>query len=363
MNISNQSKRTIDSCRFCWMCRHICPIGNATGKERNTARARALSLSLVERGAAKLEKDIVDNIYECALCGGCTNSCVTGWDPVCFTKEARLEAALTGVLPPYVERLIDNQERTGNIYGEVEIPIELQEEIQKVGAKTNTLLFLGADARYRSPEAAISAIRLLKKLEVPFTVLEEEPDSGYGFDFLLGAAEETRQIMIETAQQLQSYQTVIVLDPDDSKVFLREYKEWNIPLKANVVTITAFLAKWISEKRIPLKQSGQVYTYQDPVSLARDLEETEPARKLLVQCGSLREMLLNGKETMLGGNLIMNEYMPTVMQQVAQNRVANARHISAESIVCASTADYAMMKVVAEKIKVLTLEEVLLQCL
>ena len=47
------------------MCRHICPVGNATGQERNTARARALGLSLVVRGAMEL-KDVVYNLYECA---------------------------------------------------------------------------------------------------------------------------------------------------------------------------------------------------------------------------------------------------------------------------------------------------------
>ncbi len=64
MLISKKSKEIVDACRFCWMCRHICPIGNATGQERNTARARALTLSVVERGAAKLEGGIIDNVYE-----------------------------------------------------------------------------------------------------------------------------------------------------------------------------------------------------------------------------------------------------------------------------------------------------------
>ena len=68
MNISEKAKGIIDSCRFCWMCRHICPIGNATGLERNTARARALGASLVVRGATNLE-EISKNVYECALCG------------------------------------------------------------------------------------------------------------------------------------------------------------------------------------------------------------------------------------------------------------------------------------------------------
>ena len=63
MNITEKAKKIIDSCRFCWMCRHICPIGNATGQERNTARARALGASLVVRGATDI-KEIKDNIYD-----------------------------------------------------------------------------------------------------------------------------------------------------------------------------------------------------------------------------------------------------------------------------------------------------------
>ena len=93
MNISEKAKGIIDSCRFCWMCRHICPIGNATGQERNTARARALCASLVVRGA-QTPDDIKDNLYECTLCGACTNNCMTGWDPKVFVREMRRELIL-----------------------------------------------------------------------------------------------------------------------------------------------------------------------------------------------------------------------------------------------------------------------------
>ena len=85
MQVSQKSKETFDACRFCWMCHHICPIGNATGHERNTARARALSLSLVERGGLALDEEVSANLYECALCSGCAHDCITGWDPTGFT--------------------------------------------------------------------------------------------------------------------------------------------------------------------------------------------------------------------------------------------------------------------------------------
>ena len=117
MQFTEKSKEHIDSCRFCWMCHHVCPIGNATGLERNTARARALGLSLVARDAVEYSDDIINNVYECSLCGGCMTDCVTGWDPIMFTKEARLGAALDGKLPQYVMDMITNLTEKGNIYG------------------------------------------------------------------------------------------------------------------------------------------------------------------------------------------------------------------------------------------------------
>ena len=107
MQFTQKSKEHLDACRFCWMCRHICPIGTATGLERNTARARALGLSLVARDAIEYSDDIINNDYECALCGGCVEDCTTGWDPVMFTKEARQIAALEGKLPEYILKMLD----------------------------------------------------------------------------------------------------------------------------------------------------------------------------------------------------------------------------------------------------------------
>ena len=177
MNLSEKSKQHVDSCRFCWMCHHICPIGNATGHERSTARARALGISLVNRGAMELS-EIMDNIYECSTCGGCVNVCVTGWDPVMFTRETRLQAALEGKLPAYIEKLADNCIRTGNAYGEEEIAPELAEAIADHKAQTDTLLLLGVDARFKVPDQAVKAIRVLEQAGISFdaVVAIEIPD-------------------------------------------------------------------------------------------------------------------------------------------------------------------------------------------
>ena len=338
------------------MCHHVCPIGNATGLERNTARARALGLSLVMRDAIEYTDDIINNVYECSLCGGCMTDCVTGWDPVMFTKEARLGAALDGKLPEYVMTMLQNLAEKGNVYG-----AEKNEKIPEINGG-DILFFLGEDTRAKG--CAKVAVELLTKAGVGFTLLKDEPNSGYSMDFLISAAAETKAAMENCAKVLNNYKKVVCYDPADAKVMMREYKEWGIDLKAEVVTFTAFLAELIKNKKLAPKKSALEFTPQDSPILARDLEETEPIREILAACGGVKEMLLNRAHTMLAGNLIMNEYMPKVIKTVAENRWINAKNAGAKVLVTASTAEYAMLSATKpEGIELKKIEEVVAECL
>ena len=170
MNISEKARNIVDNCRFCWMCRHVCPTGNATGQERNTARARALAVSLVARGAEKLE-----NVIE--------NNCMTGWDPKVFIREIKTDAALSGMIPDYIKKLLDNYEKTGNVYGEVSA--NLPDGLQS-GKKSDILFIAGQDARYKSPESLKGAIGILKAASADVSMDETADDTGAALWFLTG---------------------------------------------------------------------------------------------------------------------------------------------------------------------------------
>ena len=358
--MTENSKKHIDACRFCWMCRHICPIGNATGLERNTSRARALGLSLVNREAYGIE-EVVDNVYECACCGACTKECVTGWDPVMFTKEARLDAAMEGKLPEYINVLVDNCLATGNAYGATEIDADLKAAIAAHAAKTDTLLFLGVDAMYKVPGAAINAIKVLEKAGVAFTVLENEPASGQQLEYLISAANETKEQMTACAKVIGAYKTVVAFDPQDAKVFKREYKEWGVELACDVKTFTAYVAELLDAGKLTAKNTGKAVVFQDPFQLARDLKETEEPRKVVAAYATLNEMLCHGKDTMWAGNILMAQWMPDVMKKVADGRIFNAKGVKADTIVTASVSEYAALKSVDQnEVAIISLEELIL---
>ena len=342
IHFTENTKKHADACRFCWMCHHICPVGNATGLERNTARARGLAISLMARGAADLTDDILDNMYECCLCEGCASICITGWNPMMFVKEVRTKAALEGRLPAYVDKLLGNFEETGNVYGRKDLDTTLVSALSHHTKKEDTLFFLGAEARYRMPANAINAIEAMEKTGVPFTLLQEEPDSAWCLDTLLGATAETKDAMVRTAAVLKDYKTVVVYDPHDTKIFVREYSEYGVrPENVRFVTFTAFLAAHLNA--LTLSKRDTTYTYQDNAMLVRELSEEEAGRVIINACGNLAEMVPNKKETMYAGNLLMNEYLPDTMKLVASRRWKDAVDTGAQALVCASISEYALL--------------------
>ena len=359
MIMSEKCKQHVDSCRFCWMCHHICPVGNATGQERNTARARALGISLVNRDAVDLS-EIMDNIYECATCGACVHDCVTGWDPVMFTKEVRLQAALEGKLPDYIMALVENCITTGNAYGKAELSESLKSAVSAHSKKSDTLLYLGTDAVYMVPQQALKAIKVFEKAGVDFTVLDKEPASGAQLDFLIGAANETKEQMTSCAKALNEYKTVVVYDPNDAKAIKQLYKEYGVEVDANVVTYTSFVADLIKNNKLETKKTDKNLVFQDPYQLSRDIEETEEARDIISAFANLNEMLLNRGETVWAGCILMAQYMPEIIKMVSKRRIFNATSVGANTIVTASVSEYACLKNVANDVEILSIEDLIL---
>ncbi len=356
MNISEKAKKIADSCRFCWMCRHICPIGNATGQERNTARARSLGVSLVVRGATEL-KEIADNIYECTLCGACTNNCMTGWDPKVFIQEVKTEIVLNGVTPDYILKLLENYQATGNVFGKQ--PCSCLEELYN--SDSETALFVGQDALYASPESVKNAVTLLNKAGVKVS-LDRNQDSGSALWFLTGKTLETQNTAKACAERLNAYKTVVVYDPVDLKLMLHEYKEWGIEITAKLISFNEYLLSLIEDGKIKVNKSNTEYSLQDNYAYARELDDSETGRKLIEKVGVVKDMLLIGKEANLAGQLIMAEYMPEVITQVARDRWFNLKNMGSKTIVTENPAEYVMLKATClDGYRVISIEEMIME--
>ena len=159
---------------------------------------------------------------------------------------------------------------------------------------------------------------------------------------------------------MNGFEQVIIYDPADAKVIKRTYKEYGIELHVKTVTYTAYLAELVRSGKL-CGTPKMTVVYQDPYQLARDLEEWDEARAVISAFANLHEMHLNRAQTVFAGNLLMAEYMPEVIREVAARRIFNATSIGESIIVTASVSENAALKSVPQnEVKILSIEDLIL---
>ena len=111
-----------------------------------------------------------------------------------------------------------------------------------------------------------------------------------------------------------------------------------------------------------MKKSENAYSLQDNYAYARELDDSETGRKIIEKVGVVKDMLLIGKEANLAGQLIMAEYMPNVMTQVANGRWLNAKNMDCKTLVTENPAEYVALKATCpDGYRVISVEEMILE--
>ena len=359
--ITEKAKKNANACRFCFMCRHLCPVGINTGNESHTPRAKGLMMSLVERGEP-YTKDIAEVMYECCLCDACSNHCATGYEPFVFIREARTMAVVNDVVPEKVKPLIESLTTNNNIFskpGEARFDL-LKEYIKDLPKQAETVLYIGGTAAYKQPETAIALIELFNKAGVDFTVLKNENQSGAEMGDLIGFVDEVKQIAHKTSNDINEInaKNLVVLDPHDARMFKQEYKEWGYLPDVEIYTATSFLMMMIKNKKLmPKKTSNITVTYQDPCHLARSLNEIAPSREIMGAMGLIvKEMFRHGEDTKCCGTQILNEHSPKLANLAANNRYEDAVRTEADYFITSCPGCYDMFDgLLSKEIKVIDL--------
>ena len=314
--ISQIANKHADKCRFCWMCRHLCPVQLQTGKEINTPRAKGLLLSQIARGA-EFDADVAKVMYECFLCDACTNDCATGYEPPLFIREARTEAVVNNLAPKAVFDLIDRIEEKGSIY-------EGEKAVFEAPEKGDVLVYVGEAAAYAAPEMAKALLSLLNKAGVSYMVLKDEPVSGVMLGDLMGYVEEVREQAKKCADAINASgaSKVVVLDSYDHQIMKQKYAEWGCELTAEVVSATTFVAELLEAGKLTVsKKCEGVAAYHDDDRAARTFHEFEPARKIVAALGyEVVEMFNNLKLAKSCGCSVAKAYMPEIVAMTAKGR-------------------------------------------
>jgi len=268
---------TTEGCRYCLMCRHVCPVTRVTYNEATSPHGWALEIASVRRGLLDWNAETTDRLYQCADCGLCQSFCVTDQPLPDAIVAARAEVVAAGRAPASVAE-IDAALRTwGNTYGIVAPSPEATEWGE-------TALLVGSTAFHREWESVHAARRLLEQAGLDHTLAAVGRSSGY-LAYTLGLHDTARQLARATVAELDHLgcRRLVVLSPGQAHTVRHVYPLLGaaLPAQVEVIELTELLASLLDEGRLKFLQTDVQLAYHDACQTPRIAAGARAPRRLL----------------------------------------------------------------------------------
>lgn len=304
----------ITACRFCWMCRHVCTVGNVTCKESHAPRGKMLLLysKLAEMDIS--DQEIAELIHKCALCYRCIENCVGGIDVPQVILNTRIEMAQEGSCPSEVRNahaaLMKQKQcavRGGNKSREHTL-----DDVRELSRPAQVVLFGGRGTDAYTPGAISGASKILEAAGVDHIIPEQECWSGYEFyemgflDDAIRTAKETLGVLANVCDDAKGLASVVTLDPSDNWALEHLYKQWGLDMPFNVIDFSSYAKRLVDSGQISFRDADIEVCYHDPCHLGRLQRVFSQPRELLSSIHGLviREMHWNREQAYCCGGHI-----------------------------------------------------------
>jgi len=326
---------TQDGCRYCWMCRHVCPTGFATKRETHTPHGYALLVASVQRGVTAWDADTVDALYHCADCGACESHCATHQPLPEAIVEARVAIAAGGQAPKAAADLQARFDKWGTAYGDP--------GPRPVAARGEVGLFVGDALPHLGPATVEAARTLLARAGVDAVVVGAGRSSGLvasALGFQATATALARDVLADV--EASGCRELLVLTPGDRFAFERAYStRLGLTWPAGVVVREALdvVADAYADGRVafqpPPMQGRDAWAYQEPDHAVRVGPRPAPRALLTAAFGAPDERRLFRRDERAhpcgtAGGLDVTQ--PALSAALADARLADARTAGARRV-------------------------------
>jgi Fe-S oxidoreductase len=276
-----QRYETIDACRFCFMCRHVCTLGVVSGWESDIPRGKGLVLFTVAKGRSEYTPDLVETVYRCCQCGMCRAWCKGGYKMPETILLARQDIVEAGREPAAARRIRSHILDTGNPFGLPRDRRFASVAPQHFKDKAGVVYFAGCDTAYHQPEIVAAFVSVLARGGVDFTLLRDETSAGKPLT-VLGYVDDARRVAEALAARIAATgcRLLITACPSSYDALKNDYA--GLLDGIEVLHATEYIARLVEEGRLaPLRTVERCVTPQDSDLLCRYNGRDEALRSVL----------------------------------------------------------------------------------
>ena len=335
----------LKACRFCPMCRHLCTSGLLTNHESDFPRGRALIIYNIYKGE-KYNKDYVNSIYNCTLCGSCWAGCEGNFNLPLLIKSAKQDIVNEGMEPEIARKMRESIIKNDNSYfiGKEKSFSNISNFKSPVkNDKPNVLYLMGQDVNFINYEIAEAVVDILNFLKLNFSILDEETHCGKIL-FLLGYKEDAKKKAEMLYKKIlnSGCKKLIISDPLTFDCIKNDYPDWgfDISSKIEIMHISQFLNEQIKKKALTLKKSNKTVMLADSEYLGKMNNIFDEPRNIIFNITGSKsvEPLLSKKEAFATGEaaLIYNEGIFPFGEKLGQKICREAERINAQVIITLS---------------------------
>ncbi len=324
------ANETADNCRYCLMCRHVCPVGHVTKVETLTPHGWGLIIASQRRGMLEWNDENAEIMYQCADCGTCRAHCVTDQPFPDTVARIREEIVGLGLAPAAVQATAERLREWGNPY---------EEKAPTAASGTgDTALFVGDEAAYIGADGLAAARRLLAAANVDTVDVGYGRSNGYVASSL-GYADIATDIARANVAEIEATgaKRVVVLSPGDYYAFTTLYADrldvaW--PEGVEVVELVSLLAADDSLS-VDSGDADSAYAYVDPTHAVRLPERHDAPRSLASRAlgGEAKELFWRKERAHPVGSSALQFTQPDLANHLTWARLGDAKEVGADILV------------------------------
>jgi Fe-S oxidoreductase len=324
---------TTENCRYCLMCRHVCPVGHVTNMETLTPHGWGLTVASVKRGLLEWDEETVGVLYKCADCGNCRAHCVNDQPLPEAIAATRKEIVQQKLAPAVVHEIQQTLQEWGNPYKrQTPKPVEGQSDVA---------LFVGDEAEHVWPTALEASLKLLQAVGIKVVLIGIGRNNGY-LASSLGLRQAAQDLASANLEDLKAIgaSRLLVLSAGDFFTFSQLYEErlgisW--PKDVELLEVTAFLADQLKVGTLRLRSAGDKApsAYMDPTNAVRIPTRHAAPRQLVaaVLPKAGRELFWRQERAHPCGNSALQFTQPELADQLTQARLNDALQVGVDQII------------------------------
>jgi len=339
---NSKEKEILKMCRYCFMCRHACPVFLETKMDSNTPRGHALLISRIDENISEWTEDTVDKIYQCSQCSLCKELCEFSWEEDTLIQSTREMIVKLKIVPDEIKKLKSflinyniNQNKSPNVF-------DINND--RFDRKHIDVLYLaGYSTLFEQPEIIKKTADVLNSIGIKWTMFKEEGIAGIEL-FELGYTKEAKIAAKKLINKILEIKPKIIItgNPHVYKTLKSLTPQWDIDYLSDIKIyhIVEYLYLKIKDRTLKLKKNPNFskIIYHDPCQLGRNMgvyDEPRELIKLITGNPPLEFLHSRNEAECCGAGSVMYLTHPDITRKMAQIIIYNALEMNAKTIVTA----------------------------